>query len=112
MTPEIDAKIAALWPDKWAKANDPRLARRAKARNHLRSAYAAHVKFADFKARHPNASCGNCVNFKRLPHDTKGRHMCEADSDFHGYTIVERNGLCTSWQGAPAARNERTTDAE
>jgi hypothetical protein len=100
--PQTDAKIAALWPAQWAKANDPTLRRRSKARHNLRAAYDARLKFDAFKAAHPNARCGNCVSFKKMPDDSKSRSMCEFDSDFHGYTIATADGLCTHWRGAPA----------
>lgn len=98
---EIHAHIAALWPARWAKANDPALTKRGKARKRLRDAYIGMQQLAVFKAAHPTARCGNCAKFKRMPLDSKGRSHCEADSDFHGYTIADRNGICTRWSGAP-----------
>lgn len=48
-------------------------------------------------------SCGGCANFAKLPGPgSEGRHYCEADSDFHGNTIVDAAGLCRMWREGSA----------
>jgi hypothetical protein len=92
MTPETDAAIAARWPEKWAKANDATLRGRSKARQKLRQQYAYTLEFEAFVAANPNAKCGNCEHFGRVPDSQK--RCCDLDSDFYGYAITKADGAC------------------
>jgi hypothetical protein len=96
--PETDAAIAAKWPDAWAKANDPTLRNRSKARQQIRQRYRASLSFDAFKQANPSAQCGNCTNYLPMPHDS--RMMCAAESDFHGYAVAKPDGLCMKWKPA------------
>ena len=89
-----DAQIAAAWPERWQRANDPNLGNRSKARQQLRKAWRLSQEFASFKTANPKANCGNCQYLAITPH-TKKMH-CELDSDFHGYQLVQdETSVCT-----------------
>lgn len=96
--PATDAAIAKLWPDRWAKANDPTKRNRSKARQQLRKAYANALAFDAFVAANPNARCGNCKHFEKVPHDSKGLWHCSIESDFHGYAITYDGNRCIKWK--------------
>lgn len=97
--PDIDAAIAAAWPERWSKANDSRPGA-SKRRNKLRSQWRRAVAFEAFKAANPTAQCGNCNSFKPMPLDS--RMHCEAESDFYGYQIATSDGLCVKWRAKDA----------
>jgi len=94
--PQTDAAIAAKWPEEWAKANDPTLRGRSKARGKLRKEYAYFLAIDALLARQPNACCATCDNFEPVPHSSKMH--CSAESDFYGYQIASPDGLCTKWR--------------
>lgn len=97
-----DEAIEAAWPDRWAKANDPR-PNASKRRNNLRKHWRNHVALTDFKATHPDARCGNCSHMGRVPHRTaahRDANFCELDSDFHGYQITSPDSVCTRWSNS------------
>ena len=96
--PQTDAAIAAKWPEAWAKANNPNLRNRSKARQQIRQRYRLSLEFAAFKQANPQAQCGNCKHFERMPHDT--RMHCSIESDFYGYQIAVAGGLCVKWKAA------------
>lgn len=93
--PDIDAAIAATWPARWAKANDPTRRNRSKARNNLRKAYAHKVEHDRFVASNPSAACANCAHKWQPPHTIV--LACQLDSDFHGYQTVSPIHVCTRW---------------
>jgi hypothetical protein len=95
--PETDAAIAAKWPEQWARANNPALRNRSKARQQIRQRYRLAQAFDAFKQANPDARCGNCGSFKPMPNDAKGAMHCEAESDFYGYQLANANGLCVKW---------------
>lgn len=91
----MDTEIAQSWPARWAKANDPRPGA-SKRRNNLRKAWQQHLAYQAFKDAHPDASCASCANRGRMPHDA--RMTCDLDSDFHGYSLVAPEHVCTRWR--------------
>ncbi len=95
---KVDAVIATLWPGDWARANDSRLTNRSKARNRLRKRYAEHLLMQEFKARHPNARCGSCAHFGRMP--VSQQRTCILDSDFDGYALTSADKVCRRWKAA------------
>lgn len=97
MDPIIDAAIAKLWPAAWARANDPRLRNRSKARQQIRKRYRDHVAYVEFRKSFPTAACKNCAN-RSEPHLMPGKLACDLDSDFHGYQLVDSENVCTRWR--------------
>lgn len=87
-----DAEIARVWPDRWARANDPTLRGRSKARNNLRKQYRKWRAQIDFMEANPTASCLNCQHRRKMPVDA--RFYCDLDSDFHGYAVLTSNNPC------------------
>jgi hypothetical protein len=90
----VDHEIAAAWPDKWARANNPALRSRSKARNNLRKSWRGHKEWLAFKAANPTAACANCRYNTPMPND--GRSTCDVGSDFHGYSMIrDVSSVCT-----------------
>lgn len=100
--PATDAAIATRWPERWAKANNPALRNRSKARQQIRKAYAFALEFDAFVAAHPNAKCGNCQHFEPIPHSNKGQFHCSIESDFYGYVIAKADGVCIKHKAVEA----------
>lgn len=97
--PATDLAIAAAWPGRWAKANDPSLPGRSKARQKLRQRYAQALKREAFIEANPHARCSSCAH-------SGGRQftdalVCELDSDFHGYSVTPPDYVCTRWSAKP-----------
>lgn len=92
----LNREIKRHWPDRWAKANAARNA--SKRRSQLRKWWKQAKAFDAFKEANPDAKCANCRNFAPYPMDIKGRMICEAESDFHGYRIAISEGLCLKWE--------------
>lgn len=93
--PTTDADIARDWPERWARANDPSLRGRSKARNNLRKAYRGWRALAEFMQANPTASCLTCKNRVKMPLDD--RYYCAEDSDFHGYSVLTSNNPCLNY---------------
>jgi hypothetical protein len=93
-TKSFDADIAAVWPERWRKANEKQRGA-SKARNNLRKAWQAHLRFQKFIKANPSAACSSCRHFCKTPHGPD--FHCELDSDFHGYSIVKREYVCVRW---------------
>jgi len=89
---ELDAKIAKLWPKKWAKANAPRPGA-SKRRNRLRRAYRTYAEYVEWRANNPDAYCSNCVHFEDAPMLPNHKH-CSIKSDFYGYAVVPATHVC------------------
>lgn len=96
--PVTDALIAELWPEKWAKANDPTRRNNSKRRQQLRQAYALSLEMESLLSRHPDARCGTCEHFELMPHDRTGQHHCAAESDFYGYVLASADNLCLKYK--------------
>ena len=94
--PVTDAAIAAKWPERWAKANNPSLPYRSKARQQLRKRYAVALEHKAFVASNPEARCSSCDHGEPYRDDLS----CQLDSDFHGYQIVHPEYVCTRWEPA------------
>lgn len=100
---DIDAAIAAAWPDRWARANNPALPNRSKARNNLRKRWREFVAHQEFVAANPTAACRNCAHCGAIPHSANARNFCELDSDYYGYSVIDDLGsVCTRWEGGAA----------
>jgi hypothetical protein len=108
--PETDAAIAAKWPVEWAKANNPALRRRSKARQKLRQRFAYGKQIEALLSRNPTAACANCDNFERVPNSDKMH--CSAESDFYGYQIASPRGLCLKWRASGVAGGFRAMIGE
>jgi len=93
---QADARIAAAWPDRWAKANDPRPGA-SKRRNRVRRHWQLHCALEKFKKDNPTARCGTCANYQMMPLDDR-RH-CEVESDFYGYLMTKPDSVCMKWKG-------------
>lgn len=94
---ELDAIIAAAWPERWGKANTGRL--QSKRRNQLRKAWRCHLELEALKAANPHAKCANCRHCADVPHTAhRPKKHCELDSDFYGYLLVKPNHVCTRWK--------------
>ena len=94
-----DAAIAEHWPAQWAKANNPVLRNRSKARNNLRRQWRLAQEHQAFVAANPEAKCGNCAHCSTQHYK---KPYCELDSDFHGYQLVELQDVCTRWEALRA----------
>lgn len=66
--------------------------RRQRKRERDRLLYEARIA----PLRAAGACCGNCVSYRRGEAINIGRdkHYCDADSDFHGYTVAMADGIC------------------
>ena len=102
--PQTDAKIAAMWPKQWARANDSSLRNRSKARQQIRQRFALANKHSAFVAANPEARCGNCEHQSFTHHTQKAR--CDLDSDFHGDQLVSLQDVCTRWRARAALKGE------
>lgn len=103
MSGGMDALIAARWPDRWARANDPRLRNRSKARNNLRKCFRAAVAHDAFKAANPDARCSNCEHANANPTPGLSGLFCLLDSDFEGYQGTNPDNVCARWSATLAA---------
>ena len=90
--PATDAQIAASWPDRWARANDPSLRNRSKARNNLRKAFAYALRVDAIREANPDARCATCKHYEQMPHGE--RKHCSIERDFHGYLMTAPDSLC------------------
>ena len=90
---QTDAKIAALWPDRWAKAT------RSKQRSRLRRAYKGHLILSGLIEA--GMQCGNCRSFNANKHNhpIKGSY-CEAHSSFEEYQLTKAGSICVDWSRA------------
>jgi len=91
----INACIASEWPDKWAKANAGPKA--GKKRNQLRKWWRYHEDMQKLRAQNPTARCATCSSFTPFPNDSRGRMICQVESDYYGYQIASPDGLCLKW---------------
>lgn len=92
-----DQAVAERFPREWARANDPSLRNRSKARNNLRRRYRLAVEHEAFVAANPLATCAACANSTLNPGMVKGL-ACDLDSDFHGYQMVDPAHVCTRFR--------------
>lgn len=46
--------------------------------------------------RTKGASCATCTGFAKAPHGLQG-HVCEPESDFHGYAMTTADRLCIKY---------------
>ena len=99
--PQTDAAIAALWPEAWAKANNPALRNRSKARQQIRQRYKFHLEMDALQKAKPHARCGVCKHYEPVPHSSGGKFHCSIESDFHGYQITTPDNLCLKFKGIP-----------
>jgi hypothetical protein len=97
VTPEIDEQIAREWPQRWAKANEPRPGA-SKRRNNLRKCWKYAQEIACFRAANPTARCETCRNWQPVPHSKKAERHCSVQSDFYGYQITKPDAVCTYWK--------------
>lgn len=100
--PQTDAAIAELWPEAWARANDPNLRNRSKARQQIRQRYKFHLAMEAFQKAKPHARCGVCEHYEPVPHSSSGKFHCSLGSDFYGYSIAKPDGLCLHFEDAQA----------
>ena len=102
--PQTDALVQAAYPIQWERAN-------SKKRNQLRKRYQNDLELR--RLRTAGASCRTCAAFKPYPMSLGGghAHICEADSDFHGYAVVQPDWLCTRWSAADARRDTESRSA-
>lgn len=90
-TAERDALVSKHFPKQWADVADA--PGKGKKRTQLRK-WAEQAEVTE-GLRKQGASCGNCSLF--CPDGYRGRSYCSADSDFHGYSMVQPNHLCHMW---------------
>ena len=105
MREETDAAIAIKLPAEWARANDPKLRNRSKARNNLRKRYSEILKYEQFVTANPDAKCIECEHCKPFPSDAERLH-CELDSDFYGYQQVAPDYVCTRFAHLPKDKTD------
>lgn len=95
MTEEADALAASMFPRLWAEAERLTGRKRRERRRSLRRR--AEYEAAMIRLREAGRSCATCSSFEKAPFPAKGM-ICDADSDFHGYTKAEATGLCPRWR--------------
>lgn len=96
---EVDAKIAKAWPNRWAKANDPNLRGRSKARQQLRRAWRRKLEFEAFKAANPDMSCFNCQHREKNPTTMPEFDWhCAMGQDGPWYSPITEDRPCTDWR--------------
>jgi hypothetical protein len=105
-----DTQIAQFYPAEWARANDPRLSNRSKARNNLRRRYRLVQEHMAFVAANPEARCSGCAHSNLNPSSIKGL-VCDLNSDFHGYQMVSPDDVCTRFSPHAAAPVAASTAA-
>lgn len=91
--PDINARAAELFPDRWAVMEATTGKRRSRMRHALRAQAANHDALAGLPAM---ARCGTCAHFIKSP---VGR-ACGLDSDFHGYALTKADDRCARWTEA------------
>ncbi len=106
-----DAAIARLWPAQWAKANNQALPHRSKARQKLRARYREHVANEAFRAANPRATCRDCSHSRAKPDISRDRLVCDLDSDFSGYAMVEPLDWCRRFLAASADTHPKGGDS-
>lgn len=96
-----DDLAAAMFPAEWAAASRATGKRAQNRRRSLRRQ--AEYESAMVPLRAAGRSCGSCDSFEKAPFPTKGM-ICDAESDFHGYTRAEATGLCPRWRARPGIK--------
>lgn len=90
-----DEKIAAQWPNEWARANTS--PNKSKKRSNLRRRFIAAHEHEKFVEKNPNASCGNCRFNVR--HSDKYPHICDLGWEKGGWfqPISDQSDVCKKW---------------
>jgi hypothetical protein len=96
--PVTDAAIAARFPREWARANDPSLRNRSKARQQLRQRYRHQLALDALMLANPQARCSSCAHVRTDPSPGLKGTFCDLDSDFEGYARVAPDFVCTRWR--------------
>ena len=89
---ERDALAAKHFPDLWAKIEH--YPGKSKARQKLRRAAEIEEQIEALKAR--GKSCAGCRSYLPPPIGLKN-HICDAQSDFHGYVETTPDDVCILW---------------
>lgn len=92
--PERQRALAAeMFPREWAVASQVAHSRRRHNRlKSLRERAIRAVALQPLQAE--GKSCASCANFSKAPAGLSIVHVCDADSDFHGYAEAKPDGLC------------------
>lgn len=95
--PYLERKAQELYGARWyVAATKPKPGRRRKA---MRDG--ARQSLALREARLQGLSCETCASFQRQTPGFPGRAHCSRGSDFHGYELINRSGLCAGYREAP-----------
>lgn len=100
--PVTDTQVAARFPAEWARANDPALPNRSKARQKLRQRYRIAIATDAWRTANPGAFCSNCAHCSH-PALRPEAFRCDLESDFHGDAIVRdpQTEWCARWSPPP-----------
>lgn len=93
-----DELAARTFPSAWAAVANVQGKVAGRKRHNLRRR-AEWVQKAQ-ELRTQGHSCADCSSFAKHPF-TRGQHICEHGSDFHGYQLARAEDLCVDWSQKP-----------